>query len=72
MDEKDETSFQDKNLALKVGLFSFIVFGSMIVINNYMSDLVKKKKARLAGEEEVLTEKDKINKVGGHWLLKDL
>ena len=72
MDEKDETSFEDKNMMVRVVLFSIVVFGSLIFINNKMTALVKKRKAQLAGEPEVLTEKDKINAVGGHWLLKDL
>ena len=33
---------------------------------------MQKRKARANGEEEILTEKDKINAVGGPWLLKDL
>jgi hypothetical protein len=72
MDEKDETSFQDKHMALKVLFFSSIVFGSMFYINYRMTKLVDERKARLSGEEIPLTEKDKINKIGGHWVLKDL
>ena len=72
MDEKDETSFQDKYMFVKVGIYSAMVFGSLILINNFMTNLVKKRKARLNGEPEVLTEKDKINKVGGNWVLKDI
>ena len=72
VDEKDETSYQDKHMMARVILFSIGVFGSLIFINNRMQELVRKRKARLAGEPEVLTEKDKINAVGGHWLLKDL
>jgi len=37
-----------------------------------MTQLMQKRKARANGEEEILTEKDKINAVGGPWLLKDL
>lgn len=72
MDEKDETSFQDSNMYVKVGIFSCVVFGSLFYINMKMTELVKKRKAQLAGEPEVLTEKDKINKVGGPWVMKDL
>lgn len=72
MDEKDETSFQDKNLVSRVLIFSTFVFGSMFYINWKMTELVQKRKDRLNGVEEVLTEKDKINAVGGPWLLKDL
>ena len=56
----------------RVILFSIGVFGSLLYINSRMQELVRKRKARLAGEPEVLTEKDKINAVGGHWVLKDL
>ena len=72
MDEKDETSYEDRFMYLKVGIYSTIVFGSIYMTHNYMTDLVKKKQARLNGEAEVLTEKDKINKIGGNWILKDL
>jgi protein SCO1/2 len=72
MDEKDQTSFEDKNLAIKTLIFSTVVFGSMLLINKKMNEVVKKKKDRLAGLEEEMTEKDKINAVGGHWVLKDL
>jgi hypothetical protein len=72
MDEKDETSFQDKYMGLKVLFFSTIVFGTMFYVNHRMTKLVQERKARLNGEELPLTEKDKINKIGGHWLLKDL
>jgi hypothetical protein len=72
MDEKDETSFQDKNMALKVIMFSTLVFGSMFYINLRMTRMVDERKARLNGEEIPMTEKDKINAIGGHWLLKDL
>ena len=37
-----------------------------------MTKLVEQRKARLNGEEIPMTEKDKINAIGGHWLLKDL
>jgi cytochrome oxidase Cu insertion factor (SCO1/SenC/PrrC family) len=57
---------------IKVGIYSAIVFGSLWWINSYMTKLVKKRRAALNGEPEALTEKDLINKVGGHWVLKDL
>jgi len=59
-------------MALKVIMFSTLVFGSMFYINLRMTRMVDERKARLNGEEIPMTEKDKINAIGGHWLLKDL
>ena len=59
-------------MMIRVFIFTFGVFGSLFLINSRMQELVRKRKARLAGEPEELTEKDKINAVGGHWLLKDI
>ena len=72
MDEKDETSFQDTNMGLKVLAYSVVVFGGMYFIHNRMEKLVKERKAVREGAEVEMTEKDKINAVGGTWLLKDL
>jgi protein SCO1/2 len=72
MDEKDETSFQDNHMILRVLFFSTIVFGSMWYVNQRMTKLVEERKAIKEGKPIVMTEKDKINAVGGHWLLKDL
>jgi hypothetical protein len=59
-------------MMIRVFIFTFGVFGSLFLINSSMQELVRKRKARLAGEPDELTEKDKINAVGGHWLLKDM
>ncbi len=72
MDEKDETSFEDTHMGLRVFAFSTIVFGSMYYIHNRMQKLVEERKAAREGVVAPMTEKDKINAVGGPWLLKDL
>jgi hypothetical protein len=72
MDEKDETSFQDTNMGLKVLAYSAVVFGSIYFIHRKMSKLVEDRKAIREGVEVEMTEKDKINAVGGPWVLKDL
>jgi cytochrome oxidase Cu insertion factor (SCO1/SenC/PrrC family) len=72
MDEKDETSFQDTNMGLKVLAYSVLVFGGLYFVHYRMEKLVKERKAMREGAEVELTEKDKINAVGGTWLLKDL
>jgi hypothetical protein len=72
MDEKDETSFQDTNMGLKVLAYSVVVFGSMYLIHSRMQKLLNERKAIREGVEVEMTEKDKINAVGGPWVLKDL
>ena len=72
MDERDQTSFEDGYLALKVLLFSGGVLTSLYFINKKMTGLIEKKRARARGEEEVLTEEEQEIKIGGDWVLKDL
>jgi hypothetical protein len=59
-------------MILRVLIFSTIVFGSMWQINKWMTKLVDERKAIKSGKEVVMSEKDKINAIGGSWLLKDL
>jgi len=41
MDEKDETSFQDTNMGLKVLGYSIVVFGSMYWAHTKMQKLLE-------------------------------
>jgi hypothetical protein len=41
MDEKDDTSFQDTNMGLKVLSYSFVVFGSMYWAHSKMQKLLE-------------------------------
>ena len=59
-------------MGLKVLAYSVVVFGSMYMIHQRMQKLLNERKAIREGAEVEMTEKDKINAVGGAWVLKDL
>jgi len=59
-------------MGLRVLGFSIVVFGSMYYLHTRMQKLLNERKAIREGVPIVMTEKDKINAVGGAWVLKDL
>ena len=55
-DEREENSFEEKGMAIRVLGFAVFVFGTMYYLHKYMNEKLRKRKLRLEGKEEPLTE----------------